>query len=348
MSLTERQLNRATLDRQMLLRRESMEVVDAVRRLVALQAQEPASPYLALWNRLADFDPAELDLAFADRAVVKATLVRIALHTVHAADWPTFHNAMVPILRASRLTDRRFGSSGLSIADADALLPHLARFVARPRTDVEIEDMLEARLGERKKGVWWALRTFAPLHRAPTGGPWSFGRPSLFVAARGALGPESHGRSVQSLVLRYLQEFGPASSQDVAQFTFLRRPVVLQALKALGDKTVQLKGPGGATLFDVPGAPSLPTQDTVAPPRLLPMWEGILLAYADRGRVVPPEYRTVIFRRNGDVLPTLLVDGYSPVCGGRLREASRRRRSTGWTRRRGRGWPRRRPCWWGC
>jgi len=61
MSLTERQLNRATLDRQMLLRRESMEVVDAVRRLVALQAQEPASPYLALWNRLADFDPAELD-----------------------------------------------------------------------------------------------------------------------------------------------------------------------------------------------------------------------------------------------------------------------------------------------
>jgi hypothetical protein len=108
MSLTERQLNRATLDRQMLLRRESMEVVDAVRRLVALQAQEPASPYLALWNRLADFDPVELDLAFADRAVVKATLVRIALHTVHAADWPTFHNAMVPILRGSRLTDRRF------------------------------------------------------------------------------------------------------------------------------------------------------------------------------------------------------------------------------------------------
>ncbi len=121
----------------MLLRRESMEVVGAVRRIVALQAQEPASPYLALWNRLADFDPADLDLAFADRAVVKATLVRIALHAVHAADWPAFHNAMLPILRSSRLTDRRFSSSGLSIADA--LLPHLARFAARPRTGVEID-----------------------------------------------------------------------------------------------------------------------------------------------------------------------------------------------------------------
>ena len=114
---------------------------------------------------------------------------------------------------------------------------------------------------------------------------------------------------MQSLVLRYLRGFGPASAQDIAQFTFLRRPVVLQAVNALGDRVERLEGPGGATLFDVPGAP-LPPEDTVARPRLLPMWDSILLAYADRSRVVPPEYRTVIFRRNGDVLPTLLVDGY--------------------------------------
>jgi hypothetical protein len=51
MTITARQLNRATLDRQMLLRREPRPVADAVKRLLALQAQEPASPYLALWNR---------------------------------------------------------------------------------------------------------------------------------------------------------------------------------------------------------------------------------------------------------------------------------------------------------
>jgi hypothetical protein len=125
---------------------------------------------------------------------------------------------------------------------------------------------------------------------------------------------------VQSLVLRYLQAFGPASAQDIAQFTFLRRPAVRQALKALGDTVEQLTGPDEAPLFDLPGAP-LPAEDTVAPPRLLPMWDSILLAYAGRSRVVPPKYRTVIFRRNGDVLPTLLVDGYvagvwRPVEGG--------------------------------
>ena len=52
MLLTARQLNRATFGRQLLLQREPLDVVGAVHRVVALQAQEPASPYLALWNRL--------------------------------------------------------------------------------------------------------------------------------------------------------------------------------------------------------------------------------------------------------------------------------------------------------
>ena len=61
MQLTTRRLNRATLARQLLLGREPLEVAEGVRRVVALQAQEAASPYLALWNRLAPFDPAGLD-----------------------------------------------------------------------------------------------------------------------------------------------------------------------------------------------------------------------------------------------------------------------------------------------
>jgi len=155
MSLTARQLNRATLGRQLLLRRERLGVVDAVRRIVALQAQEPASPYLALWNRLADFDPADLDAAFADGTVVKASLIRLTLHAVHAEHYPAVYNAMLSSLRASRLNDRRFTTSGLSSADADALLPHLWKFAARPRTKAEIEDLIETRLGDRNPRAWW-------------------------------------------------------------------------------------------------------------------------------------------------------------------------------------------------
>ncbi|WP_433257805.1 winged helix DNA-binding domain-containing protein [Streptosporangium sp. CA-135522] len=320
MRLTARRLNRATLGRQMLLKRESLAVADAVRRIVALQAQEAPSPYLALWNRLTDFDPEDLDAAFANREVVKASLMRITLHAVHAEDYPAFHSAMLRNLRAARLGDSRFTSSELSIADADAALPHLAEFTARPRTGAEIEEFFKAGFGEARRGLWWALRTFASLHHAPTGGPWSFGARSSFVAARPTSGPESEDESVQRLVLRYLRAFGPASVPDLAQFTTLRRPVLRQAVQALAGKIEELEGPDGATLFDVPGAP-LPAEDTVAPPRLLPMWDSILLAYSDRSRLIAPDYRPLVIRRNGDVLPTLLVDGYvagvwRPVEGG--------------------------------
>jgi hypothetical protein len=320
MGLTARQLNRATLGRQLLLRREPLGVVDGVRRIVALQAQEPASPYLALWNRLADFDPADLDAAFADRAVVKASLIRLTLHAVHAEDYPAFHTAMMASLRASRLYDERYTTSGLSIADADALLPDLLEFVARPRTKAEIESHLAARLGEHKPRAWWALKTFAPMHHVPTGRPWSFRTPSSFVAARPRWAPKSSDESVQRLVRRYLEGFGPASVADFGQFTIIRRAVALQALRDLGDKVEVLEGPNGTTLHDVQGA-SLPAEDTPAPPRLLPMWDSILLAYSDRSRVIPPDYRRVVIRRNGDALPTLLVDGFvagvwRPVEGG--------------------------------
>jgi hypothetical protein len=40
------------------------------------------------------------------------------------------------------------------------------------------------------------------------------------------------------------------------------------------------------------------------------MWDSVLLAYADRARLIPPAYRKIVTRTNGDVLPTLLVDGY--------------------------------------
>jgi len=72
-ALTHRQLNRALLDRQLLLARTSVGVVDAVRQVVALQAQEPASPYIALWNRVVHFAPADLEVMAAVRNAFNPT-----------------------------------------------------------------------------------------------------------------------------------------------------------------------------------------------------------------------------------------------------------------------------------
>ena len=70
----------------MLLERHALEPVDAIERLCALQAQEPASPYIALWSRLRDFRAKALDRAFHERLVVKGTLMRVTIHAVSAHD----------------------------------------------------------------------------------------------------------------------------------------------------------------------------------------------------------------------------------------------------------------------
>src|SRR5580698_8484126 len=141
--ITGRELNRATLTRQLLLGREALPVAEAVRGLAALQAQEPASPYLALWNRLAGFDPAALDAALAGRAVVKGTLMRVTLHAVHAGDYRIFREAMEPTVRASRLGDPRFTASGLTAAEAGPLVRDLLGYAAQPRTPAELAQWFE-------------------------------------------------------------------------------------------------------------------------------------------------------------------------------------------------------------
>ncbi len=309
--LTARRLNRATLARQLLLRRESLSVVEAVRRVVALQAQEPASPYVALWNRVDPFDPAELDRAFADHSVIKATLMRVTLHVVHAADYPAFHEAMRPTLAAARLEDRRFTRTGLSGSDLDAVLRDLLAFAATPRTTGEAQACLEERLGPLPEpGVWWALRQFGPFVHAATGGPWSFGPRPSYVAAPDQNRGGDEAASLEKLVCRYLEGFGPASVADVAQFGLIiprsRARVAFESLRA---SLQTFEGPDGKELFDVPGA-ARPDEDTPAPPRLMPMWDSTLLAHADRSRIIPPDYRRLVIRSNGDSLPALLVDGY--------------------------------------
>ncbi len=324
MRLSARRLNRATLGRQLLLEREPLGAIEGVRRVVALQAQEPASPYLALWNRVAGFEPADLDRAFVDGAVVKASLMRIALHVVEAGDYPAFHAAMQPSLRGSRLHDRRFRETGLTAADADGLVGDLRAFTSQPRTNAEVEEWLATRpAGAIHERAWWALRTYGPFVHAPTGGPWSFGLRPSYVAAAEVPGPRDPEAALRVLARRYLEGFGPASAADLAQFGMLQpRARVRDALASLvaEDAAVRLHGPDDAELFDVPDG-LLPPEDAPAPPRLMAMWDSVLLAYADRGRVIPPAYRKAVIRSNGDTLPALLVDGHvagvwRPVDGG--------------------------------
>ncbi|MGW6967092.1 winged helix DNA-binding domain-containing protein [Streptomyces zaomyceticus] len=325
MGITARGLNRSTLARQLLLDRATIGVEDAVRRVVALQAQQPGSPYVALWNRVVDFDPARLDKAVESYELVRSTLMRLTLHMVHAEDYRAFREGMEPTLRGSRLHDPRYKAAGFTAADADALLPDLLEYAGEARTGALMRERLEAaRGGPVESVVWRMMRQYAPLWHAPTGPPWSFGAAQSFVTASAPLpvlgDPEAAAAGLAVLIRRYLEGFGPASVPDMAQFTLAPRGKVREAVRLVEGELERLEGPDGVVLYDVPGAP-LPDEDVPAPPRLMAMWDSVLLAYADRGRVIPAAYRKQVIRVNGDTLPTLLVDGYvagvwRPVEGG--------------------------------
>jgi hypothetical protein len=298
--LTLRELNRALLARQLLLERRKLGVQQAVERICAIQAQWPQSPYIGLWNRLSGFKKEQLTRALAQHRVVKTQLFRITLHITSARDYPYFFAVWGPAAR-----DRTPGVAQQTLEE----LTRRVRAVAleRPLMQDEIEELAAADMG----GMRWRTRTLTPLVHLPPGGTWShYGRTQL-RAMEAVLGVELPSREdgAQRLVRSYLTAFGPATQEDILRFGGLRVGDIRAGLERVEMR--RFRDERGRVLLDLPRAP-LPRGDTPAPVRFLPKWDSSLLAYAppERTRILPEKYRPTVIRKNGDVLPTVLVDGF--------------------------------------
>jgi hypothetical protein len=293
---TLRALNRATLARQLLLRRSRLSVSEAVDRLCALQAQAPNAPYIGLWSRLANFEHGRLTRALERRQVTRSTLFRMTVHLVSAKNQPAF----------ARLTHDQwredFIREGLPLEEMIERVERLAE--EGTFTYADLESVLPE-LGERR----FRVRCLTPLVHVPPSGTWRRPRIQLTTARRW-LGSDEPGsaEAAKALVCSYLAAFGPATRADVLRFSGLRVGTIDLALEALAGELRRFEDEQGRELLDLSGA-ARPSPGIPAPVRFLPKWDALLLSHDDRTRVLPEEYRSTVIK-GGDVLETFLVDGF--------------------------------------
>jgi len=300
-----RALNRATLDRQLLLRRSPLSAGAAVEHLLGLQAQNVKPPYYALAARLDGFTPEELSGLMAERAVVRIVTMRSTIHTHTAADCLTLR----PLVQAAR--DRELGGfrKGLVGVDLDRLAVLARELVeAEPRTMKELREALLVEWPDADpQALAIAARCRLPLVQVTPRGLWGKSGQVALTTAEHWLGRAAEpAPGPDETVLRYLAAFGPASVKDMQTWAGLTR--LREAFERLRPRLVTFYDPNGVELFDLPDAPR-PAADTPAPPRFLPEFDNLLLSHADRTRVVPAEYWGRAWQGNV-AHRTLLVDGF--------------------------------------
>ena len=296
--LTQRELNRATLARQLLLERKRLSPKAVVERLVGMQAQWPPAPYVGVWTRTTSFRREALERELMRGTIVKATAMRQTLHLVTLPDYALIRAAM---------SDMNFPWMSTL---AGRLAPAMRKLAAAgPVTSAEAIAHLESKHrldGLNARRAWRAARVRAHLVHHHETALWN-GRPEgRFVAVDE---PEAHVplEARAELIRRYLTAFGPASLRDVGQWSMMHIPELKASLELLDVR--RFRDEAGRELFDVPRAP-LPDPDTPAPVRFLPKWDNVLLAFSDRTRVLPEPYRRKVIQANGDVAQTFLVDGF--------------------------------------
>jgi hypothetical protein len=300
--LSQRALNRALLARQHLVARRKASAADEIEHLVGMQAQVPNSPYVGLWTRLDGFKPAQLADLITQRRAVRLGIMRNTIHLVTARDCIALRPLFSPVL------GRGFQASHFGRNLVGMELQPLIRYATelmkeKPRTLAELGAHLHERWPDRDAtSLAYAIRYLVALVQVPPRGVWGKSAQATWTPTDLWLGqPLARKPSIDTLILRYLVAFGPATVADMSTWSGLTG--LRSVVERLRPQLRTFQDERGRELLDVPDGP-LPDPRTPAPPRFLPEYDNLLIGHHDRTRVIDHAYRYVIF------IGTLLVDGF--------------------------------------
>ena len=301
--LTQRDLNRILLARQMLLAREDIGPVEALERLFAIQAQLPRAPFLGLWARLQNFQRDDLLKAIHAREVVRSTLMRGTLHLASAKDVLAYRTTIMP----PRNVTLPWGVKPTTEELERVLDISRRHFESEPKDFESVREVLEAQGVEHVRPLAYAARIFLPLVQASSNAPFGHEPGGVFTLAKTWLGLEEYPTPrPHQLARRYLAAHGPCLPADFAAWSGLGAAALI--FEGLGDDVVTFRDERKRTLFDLKHAPR-PAGDTPAPVRLLADFDGAILGRADRTGIIRPEHAPLMASKNGLIPAMVLVDG---------------------------------------
>ena len=299
--LTARELNRALLARQLLLKRSSLSVPRVLDRIGGIQAQYAPSSYVRLLTNLRRFAMADLDRLLEQRKVVQGTLMRSTIHLVSAADYWPIAEGIGPSRQEwwHHTWGREF-----SRAEIDRIAARLdSQLAGRVWPRKELDGLMRSHSTTVWSGAWVALI------RVPPSGTWRRRRADLFQRAAEWIGPSTSDeeKGIELLLRRYLGGFGPARMADAAKWAGVDTGKMKEAAQRMTLR--RFRDEAGRELLDLPRAP-LPAASTPAPIRFLPWFDATLLTHCRRARILPEEYRPFVFSiKVPQSIGTILVDG---------------------------------------
>lgn len=305
-TLTDRALGRALIARQLLAERARMTALEAVEHLVGLQAQAPGPPYFGLWSRLDGFRAEELSALLLERQAVRVSVMRGTIHLVSAADCLQLRALTRGLYERLLLSNYRRGLSGLDVWEVAGAAQELMR--QQPRTVGELDRLLGERWPDHDPhALSQAARYLCDVVQIPPRGVWGrSGRPTYETVESWLGRPVSPEPCVETVLLRYLGAFGPASVMDAQAWSGLTR--LGEVMERLRPQLRVFRSESGRELFDLPEAPR-PDPGLPLPARFVAEYDNLILSHADRTRVIGDAARRTIASRNGQVPGTVLLDG---------------------------------------
>jgi hypothetical protein len=303
--LTHAALNRATLARQMLLARSDLGIVPAVEHLIGLQAQVTEGPYQGLWSRLAGFRHDDLTALIVERTLVRATSLRATLHLHTVDDMLGIRQHVQPVL------DRMWRSAFLKRSagvDRDAVIAAGRRLLdRRPMTGGDLGKALQPQFPAADPlALSILLQVSETLVQIPPTRIWGSGHAPVQTRIENWVAPP-HRRPIdlRLLVRRYLAACGPASVADMQSWSGMAG--LRATFEALRPELLVYSGETSRELFDLPDAPR-PGPDTPVPVRFMPLYDNVILGYADRRRMFSEATAGRAGMRQ-DAKPVILIDG---------------------------------------